>query len=69
VLARFHDGPRTVLADYPLTEAEQDAIVRLRAEPLLAGGVNPVVLRNLFVILGVTHGEMYTSVQDQRFAQ
>jgi hypothetical protein len=69
VLARFHDDPRAVLAEYRLTEAERDAILRLRAGPLLAGGVNPVALRNLFVLLGVTHSEMYSPVSGQRFAQ
>lgn len=68
-LARFRDDPHAVLAEYPLTEAERDAILRLRPEPLLAGGVNPVALRNLFVLLGVTHSEMFRPISDQRFVQ
>jgi hypothetical protein len=59
VLARFHDDPRAVLAEYALTEAERAAIEARQAERLLTGGVNPVVLRNLFVVLGVAHSDMY----------
>jgi hypothetical protein len=49
-----------ILGRYAITDAEADAIRRYDAAWLLARGVNPVALRNLFVIQGVAHKDMYT---------
>jgi hypothetical protein len=58
--ARLKDDPHAVLADYPLTDSERDAVFCNDARWLLAHGVNPVVLRNLVVMQGVPHAKMYT---------
>ena len=72
-LALEHEGgliedyrahPDEVLGRYRLTEAERDEIRRLDAQALLDRGVNPIVIRNLLVILGIKHGEMYCHDSD-----
>jgi hypothetical protein len=67
-LALEHEGgliedyrahPDEVLGRYRLTQGEREEIRRLDAQALLDRGVNPIVIRNLLVILGIKHGEMY----------
>jgi hypothetical protein len=59
LVARLKAAPHVVLAEYPLTDAERDAVFCNDAHWLLAHGVNPVVLRNLIVMQGIPHGQMY----------
>lgn len=54
------DDPRGVITRYDVTDAEAEAVEQLDAHRLLAAGMNPVALRNLLVLLGIPHGEMYT---------
>lgn len=56
----YRADPSAVLAGYRLTDDERIAILALDAAELLDRGVNPIVIRNLLVILGIKHGEMYT---------
>ena len=65
LLERYRRDPDPVLDAYQLTEAERAAVRALDPHPLLAVGLNPVVLRNLFVILGVAHGEIYAPRPDR----
>lgn len=58
---RFDQDPDRILADYDLTGDERDAVKRRDAAALLPTGINPVVLRNLMVTLGVPHSRMYES--------
>lgn len=60
VLDDYRSEPDSVLARYRLSEEEKEGIRNLDADYLLTTGVNPIVLRNLLVILGVPHKEMYT---------
>jgi hypothetical protein len=57
--ARLTATPHEVLASYPLSDAERDAVFCHDAHWLLDHGVNPVVLRNLVVMQGVPHAKMY----------
>jgi hypothetical protein len=59
LLAAFAAAPEAVLADYPVTGDERGAVLRRDAAWLLGHGMNPVALRNLMVVLGVGHHEMY----------
>jgi hypothetical protein len=59
LLESMRAGPDDVLARYPLTATEALAVKRLDAPWLLRAGVNPVALRNLLVIQGVAHKDMY----------
>jgi hypothetical protein len=61
MLEAFLATPEPVLADYPLAPEERLAVVRRDAAWLLAHGMNPVALRNLMVVLGVAHRDMYTA--------
>ncbi len=65
LLERYRRDPEPVLDAYQLTEAERAAVRAFDPHPLLAVGLNPVVLRNLFVILGVAHGEIYAPRPDR----
>ncbi|MFC0527628.1 hypothetical protein [Phytohabitans kaempferiae] len=56
---RFDADPDPVLDGYALTPTERAAIVDRDAPALLAGGVNPVALRNLMVLLGAAGAQMY----------
>ena len=60
VLDAYRTNPATVLDGYRLSPEERAAIERLDADYFLAAGVNPIVIRNLLVILGIPHKEMYT---------
>ena len=60
LLGCFQTDPDNVLARYPVSAAEALAVQRLDAHWLLAAGVSPVALRNLMVIQGVAHKDMYT---------
>lgn len=55
----YRADPEAVLDQYRLSSQERDEIRRLDARALLARGINPIVIRNLLVILGIPHGEMY----------
>ncbi|MEU5879984.1 hypothetical protein [Spirillospora sp. NPDC047279] len=61
LLADFKAAPEPVLARYPLSPEERRAVTGRKAEWLLAHGMNPVALRNLMVVLGVAHRDMYPS--------
>ncbi len=61
VLARYRRDPHVVLDGYVLTGPERAAVHDLDAPALLAAGVNPVAVRNLFVLLGVTHRDMFAA--------
>jgi hypothetical protein len=61
LLGDFRSAPDAVLARYPLTAEERQAVTGRDAAWLLAHGMNPVALRNLMVVLGVPHGDMYSS--------
>ncbi|WP_176611571.1 hypothetical protein [Actinomadura sp. WMMB 499] len=61
LLEAFRADPAPVLADYPLTGEERRAVAAKDAAWLLAHGMNPVALRNLMVVLGVAHQDMYAS--------
>jgi hypothetical protein len=60
VAERLRADPRSVLAQYPLTGPERDAVLRLDAAALVALGLNPLVMRNLLFLLGVPNAELYT---------
>lgn len=57
---RLRQGPTAVLAEYPLTEAERDAVLELDAAALVDLGVNPLVMRTLLVLCGVGNPDIYT---------
>ncbi len=59
LLDAFRAAPGPVLAGYPLTPRERLAVTRKDAAWLLDHGMNPVALRNLMVVLGVAHQDMY----------
>ncbi|MDX6740575.1 hypothetical protein [Actinocorallia sp. A-T 12471] len=61
LLAAYTAAPEDVLTDYPLTADEGAAVLQRDATWLLGHGMNPVALRNLMVVLGVGHHEMYAS--------
>ncbi|SDY78830.1 hypothetical protein [Herbiconiux ginsengi] len=63
VLEAYRADPAAVLDGYRLSDAERDAIARLDADWFLTAGVNPIVIRNLLVILGIPHNQMYTHDQ------
>lgn len=63
-LARFEADPDGVLTGYPLEESERAAILSLDATSLLEAGVNPIVIRNLFVVRGVKHADLYQVDRD-----
>ncbi|WP_283134548.1 hypothetical protein [Rhizohabitans arisaemae] len=58
---RYESEPGEVLGRFPLDPEERDAVRRRDAAWLLAAGMNPVALRNLMVVLGVAHQDMYRS--------
>lgn len=60
VLEEYRTAPSEVLSRYRLSDLERESIATLDAGALLEHGVNPIVIRNLLVILGVPHGKMYT---------
>lgn len=60
LLDAYRADPAAVLDGYRLSEQERAAIQRLDADYFLASGVNPIVIRNLLVILGIPHKDMYT---------
>lgn len=64
LLDRYRQDSESVLSGYQLTDAERAAVRELNAHALLDVGLNPVVLRNLFVTLGVPHGQMYAAGED-----
>jgi hypothetical protein len=59
LLARWQEEADAVLRQYPISESEARAIRRHDAMWLLRAGVNPVALRNLLVIQGIAHKDMY----------
>lgn len=61
LLDRYRDEPATVLDGYRLDDAARRAVLDRDAHALLAGGLNPVALRNLLVLLGVRHADLYRS--------
>ena len=64
LVAEFRRDLSAVLGRYRLTGVERAAIATADAHRLLAAGVNPVVLRNLLVIQGIAHREMYAPPAD-----
>ena len=62
-LDAYRVDPTGVLDRYRLTAEERSAIERLDADFFLEEGVNPIVIRNLLVILGIPHKAMYTHLQ------
>jgi hypothetical protein len=66
LLARFRSDPILEMRGFDLTAQEVEWVLDLDAQSLLDHGVNPVVLRNLLVLLGVQHGQMYTHQQGLR---
>ncbi|WP_229053494.1 hypothetical protein [Aeromicrobium sp. Leaf350] len=52
--------PRTFMSRYDVSDTEARAVEQLDATALLELGMNPVALRNLLVLLGIPHGQMYT---------
>ncbi|WP_216915621.1 hypothetical protein [Nocardia noduli] len=69
LLDSYRTDPRQVLADYDLAPHERTAVAELDAHLLLAQGMNPVALRNLLVLLGIPHGQLYTHRQPTSAAQ
>ncbi|MFC5750182.1 hypothetical protein [Actinomadura rugatobispora] len=63
VLRSFRAAPEPVLAGYRLTGEERRAVAAKDATWLLAHGMNPVALRNLMVVLGVAHQDMYAAAE------
>jgi hypothetical protein len=64
LLARYLESPGAVLDGYRLTGPERRAVAGKDASWLLAAGMNPVALRNLMVVLGVAHQDMYPAPKD-----
>ena len=62
VIERLAADRDAVLGSYDLSVDERAAIDGLDAAALLTSGVNPVVIRNLFVLLGVSHRDLYRRV-------
>jgi hypothetical protein len=60
LIDEYRSDPQSVLDRYRLSSEEREAVVRLDAQYLLDAGVNPIVIRNLLVILGIPHSDMYT---------
>jgi len=60
LIDEYRADAAAVLARYKLTDDEKAAIGRLDADYFLTAGVNPIVIRNLLVILGIPHKAMYT---------
>lgn len=63
LLARYLESPDAVLDGYPLTGPERRAVADKDAAWLLGAGMNPVALRNLMVVLGVAHQDMYPAAK------
>lgn len=61
VLEAYNSDPHAVLDRYPLGPRLRQAVLDHDAATLLAAGLNPVVLRNLLVMLGVPHAKLYDS--------
>lgn len=59
LLARYRQDAAAVLDGYLLSGPQRAAVLELDPWPLLEDGLNPVVLRNLFVTLGIRHGAIY----------
>ncbi|WP_166352451.1 hypothetical protein [Phytoactinopolyspora limicola] len=59
LLDAYHAAPAAVLARYRLQPRHHQAVLDFDAATLLDDGLNPVVLRNLLVILGVPHAKLY----------
>ena len=59
LLDQFTADPADVLAGYAVDAVEEAAIRSRDAEGLLRTGVNPIVLRNLFVLLGIPHRHLF----------
>lgn len=59
LLEQFGHDPELVLSRYALSRSERQAILDRDAHALLAAGMNPVALRNLMVLLGVRHADMF----------
>ncbi|GAB2857679.1 hypothetical protein GCM10022221_66590 [Actinocorallia aurea] len=64
LLTRYLESPDTVLDGYRLTGPERRAVTGKDAAWLLDAGMNPVALRNLMVVLGVAHQDMYPAAKD-----
>lgn len=69
LLDDFRAEPARFLERYDLADAEEKAVVDLDTAFLLERGMNPVALRNLIVLLGVPHGQMYTHQHPSLVAQ
>ncbi|WP_129667077.1 hypothetical protein [Phytoactinopolyspora endophytica] len=59
LLDAYRHDPGAVLDRFKLSARHRQAVLDHDAETLLADGLNPVVLRNLLVMLGVPHAELY----------
>lgn len=59
LLERARADLDSVLGGYDLDSAEIRAVRDRDSWWLLDRGMNPVALRNLMVVLGVAHGDMY----------
>ncbi|SOD99409.1 hypothetical protein [Blastococcus haudaquaticus] len=59
LLDRYRADAGPVLAGYRLDDAARQAVLDRDAHALLAGGLNPVALRNLLVLLGIPHADLY----------
>ena len=66
LVERFRAAPVEVMAEFDLSAQESDWVLDLDTRALLDLGMNPVALRNLLVLLGVPHGQMYTHQQSLR---
>ncbi|ROO85003.1 aromatic-ring opening dioxygenase LigAB LigA subunit [Actinocorallia herbida] len=64
LLGRYLESPGTVLDEYRLTESERRAVAGKDAAWLLDAGMNPVALRNLMVVLGIAHQDMYPAAKN-----
>ncbi|MCR1782701.1 hypothetical protein KVF89_09170 [Nocardioides carbamazepini] len=63
LLERFRSEPGAVMDRFVLDDAERASVLALDANDLRERGMNPVALRNLLVLLGVPHGQMYVHTQ------
>lgn len=59
LLDAYRRDPEAVLETYRLGPRHKSAVAERDAATLLADGLNPVVLRNLLVLLGVPHAKLY----------
>lgn len=59
LLDAYNGDPEAVLDRYRLDPRLRRAVLDRDAATLLADGLNPVVLRNLLVMLGVPHAKLY----------